>query len=136
MIGERGMKTRWMNSTILVAVCMSLAGAVVKAGESKQATAKPVSLRVVPSEVMLWGPQASQHFMVIGKYADGLERDVTSSTQFSLSTATKGEIDASGKLYGTRARRRSVNGEGKRSVREGGNPFTRMGHGSAVYICT
>ena len=92
------MKTRWMNSTILVAVCMSLAGAVVKAVESKQATAKPVSLRVVPSEVMLWGPQASQHFMVIGKYADGLERDVTSSTQFSLSTATKGDIDASGKF--------------------------------------
>jgi len=92
------MKARWVNSTIFVAVCMSLAGAVVKAGESTQVTAKPVSLRVVPSEVMLWGPQASQHFMVIGKYADGLERDVTSSTQFSLSAATKGEIDAAGKF--------------------------------------
>src|SRR5207248_10211820 len=46
----------------------------------------------------VWGAQGSQHFMVLAKYADGLERDVTSATRFSLSQHAKGEIDTTGKF--------------------------------------
>jgi Protein of unknown function (DUF1549)/Bacterial Ig-like domain (group 2) len=79
-------------------VCISCAGVTLKAGEAKQAVGEPVSLRMVPQAVTLWGVQASQHFMVLGKYADGLERDVTSTAEFSLSQTGKGEIDNSGKF--------------------------------------
>ena len=68
------------------------------AAEESGDLASLVSLRIVPENVTLWGAQASQHFTVMGKYADGLERDVTSAARFSLSDAKKGEIDRSGKF--------------------------------------
>jgi hypothetical protein len=98
MMGRVMMKARWLISTTVVAVCISCAGVALKAGEAKRAVAEPVSLRLVPQAVTLWGLQASQHFMVLGKYADGLERDVTSTAQFSLSQTGKGEIDSSGRF--------------------------------------
>jgi uncharacterized protein DUF1549/uncharacterized protein DUF1553/Big-like domain-containing protein len=61
-----------------------------------------VSIRVIPSEVTLRGSQAAQHFVVLGKSRDGLERDVTSQAQFLLSDPAKGEIDRSGRFV-TRA---------------------------------
>ncbi len=51
-----------------------------------------------PESATLSGAQASQQFVVLGQYADGLERDVTSSARFSLSDSNKGEIDRSGKF--------------------------------------
>ncbi len=69
------MKLQWTGRTFLVAVCIGCAGAAVIAGEgTKQTATGPVSLRVAPEQVTLWGNQASQHFTVLGKYADGLER--------------------------------------------------------------
>jgi Protein of unknown function (DUF1549)/Protein of unknown function (DUF1553)/Bacterial Ig-like domain (group 2) len=56
-----------------------------------------VSLRIVPEKVTLWGAQAS-HFIVLGQYADGLDREMTAAAHFSLSDAKKGEIDHSGKF--------------------------------------
>jgi len=66
------------------------------AGEGKRVS--PGSIRVVPDNATVWGAQGSQHFMVLAKYADGLERDVTSATRFSLSQPAKGEIDTTGKF--------------------------------------
>src|SRR5437763_13265116 len=37
-----------------------------------------VSLRIVPKQVALWGARASQRIVVLGMFADGLERDLTS----------------------------------------------------------
>ena len=71
---------------------------LMEAAERRPASRAPVSLQVSPQDVRLWGAAASQHFMVLAKYADGLERDVTSSTHFSLSPAAKGEIDTTGKF--------------------------------------
>ena len=54
-----------------------------------------LSLRLVPQNVTLWGTEASQRFVVLGEYADGLERDVTSQSRFSVSdseVATVGEV--------------------------------------------
>ena len=44
---------------------------------------KLISLRLVPQDVTLWGIQASQRFLVIGKFADGMERDLTEESRFS-----------------------------------------------------
>lgn len=57
-----------------------------------------VSVRLLPESTNLSGAQASQQFVVLGKYGDGLERDLTSEVRFSLSDSKKGEIDPSGKL--------------------------------------
>src|SRR5438552_1100085 len=71
---------------------------LMEGAERRPASRAPVSLQVSPQDVRLWGAAASQHFMVVAKYADGLERDVTSATRFSLSQPAKGEIDTTGKF--------------------------------------
>jgi Protein of unknown function (DUF1549)/Protein of unknown function (DUF1553)/Bacterial Ig-like domain (group 2) len=65
--------------------------------------APPLSLRLVPEKASLWGARVSQQLVVLGQYADGLERDVTSIAQFSLSDTSKGEIDRSGRLLALRS---------------------------------
>src|SRR5438093_4985890 len=42
------------------------------------------SIRRVPQNVTLWGAKATQRFLVLGKYADGLERDVGFPTRYSV----------------------------------------------------
>src|SRR3954447_22232355 len=44
-----------------------------------------VSLRVVPVQATLQGARASQQFLAIAAYDDGVERDVTSEVQWRLS---------------------------------------------------
>jgi len=98
MMGSvRSLKVRWENISPFVVLC-ACTSLVAEGKDAKRATAEPVSLRLVPQEVTLSGTQASQHFMVLGKYADGLERDVTSTAHFALSPAGKGAIDALGKF--------------------------------------
>ncbi|MFN8006417.1 MAG: DUF1549 domain-containing protein [Terriglobia bacterium] len=69
----------------------------VRAAEVTVDPAAPLSIRLVPEQVTLWGISATQQFMVLGSYADGLERDVTTLAHYSLSDAASGEITASGK---------------------------------------
>ena len=66
--------------------------------EDQRVIPPPVSIRILPEKVTLWGAQASQHFTVLGQYADGLERDVTALARFSVSDPKNGEIDSSGKF--------------------------------------
>jgi hypothetical protein len=54
--------------------------AISKGGDGK---GKLLSLRLVPENAVLSGARSSQRFVVLGKYSDRLERDVTSSSQFS-----------------------------------------------------
>ncbi|MBM3803685.1 MAG: DUF1553 domain-containing protein [Acidimicrobiia bacterium] len=65
---------------------------------SGEEAAHLLSLRLVPEEVKLWGAKASQHFVVLGKYADGLERDVTSPSQFSISDPRVARVEAVGRV--------------------------------------
>ena len=44
-----------------------------------------VSLRVIPQQVTLWGDGASHRVLVLGSYDDGLEREVTLESTFSIS---------------------------------------------------
>jgi len=100
VIGNRNiMSMRLANSKILailfVLVFATLPG---RAAEGNRDLAPPVSLRIVPEEATLWGAHASQHFIVLGKYTDGLEREVTSTAHLSLSNTKMGEVDPSGKF--------------------------------------
>ena len=65
--------------------------------------AQPLSLRLIPPSVTLLTEVASQRFLVLGEYSDGLERDVTTKCVFSVSDPTKGEIDDSGRFSGLEA---------------------------------
>jgi hypothetical protein len=62
------------------------------------ATPGLVSVRIVPSEANLSGADASQRFVVLGTYDDGLERDVTSGSLFRLSDAHRAKLDPNGRV--------------------------------------
>ncbi len=85
---------------ILQGLCILLvcSGVAVRAAERKSPQASPISLHIFPQEAKLWGAHAVQQFLVLAEYADGIERDVTSQAQWSLSAPNQGEIDATGKF--------------------------------------
>ena len=57
-----------------------------------------LSLRLAPSDVTLWGPKATQRFVVLGKYADGLERDLTARSHFSISNPEVAKVEETGRV--------------------------------------
>src|SRR5213594_3808532 len=100
----RGCRSCSLIVLVLGLVCCFLAAS---AGDISGKAAKPagpqpvsamVSLRVVPKQVTLWGARASQRFVVLGMYADGLERDVTSQSRFSISNPRLATIDQAGRV--------------------------------------
>ncbi|MBM3347861.1 MAG: DUF1549 domain-containing protein, partial [Betaproteobacteria bacterium] len=59
-------------------------------------TPQPLSIRILPQEPTLSGAKASQQLIVLGKYADGRERDVTSDCQFSVANPQLAEVAKTG----------------------------------------
>src|SRR5436309_23380 len=57
-----------------------------------------VGLRVLPQNPELWGGKAAQRLIVLGQYADGIERDVTAACRFSISDPSRAEVEASGRV--------------------------------------
>src|SRR5207245_4238142 len=80
----------------LVVVCCCFLHAV--SGSAARAGDTPVSVRVVPERVTLSGARAAQRFVVLGTFADGLERDVTSQSRFSLSDSRFASLDQAGRV--------------------------------------
>ena len=62
--------------------------------------ARLLSVRLLPEEVRLRGKGAAQQLLVIGTYADGLERDLTEGSRFSIADSALAEIDDQGRMYG------------------------------------
>jgi len=56
------------------------------------------SIRIHPDSPTLWGPSASQRFTVVGTYADGIDRDITSICDFTVPSTTVANIDSAGRL--------------------------------------
>ncbi len=54
-----------------------------------------VSIDLFPKEATLRGANAAQRFVVLGRFADGLERDVTSSCRFHLTDENIATIETS-----------------------------------------
>ena len=73
---------------------LSLGGSIA-AGETE---AELLSLRLAPDNAALWGAKASQRFIALGKYSDGVERDVTPEVRFSISKPSIARMDEGGRL--------------------------------------
>ncbi|MCI0628744.1 MAG: DUF1549 and DUF1553 domain-containing protein [Acidobacteria bacterium] len=54
-----------------------------------------LSLRLVPEKVTLWGARGAQRFVVIGKYSDSMEQDVTAASRISLANPQVAQIAGS-----------------------------------------
>ena len=76
---------------------------------------KLLSLRILPEEPTLWGASAAQRFVLLGLYADGLERDVTSEARLTLSDDGIASMKEHGRLVarsnGTVTLRADLDGE-------------------------
>ena len=59
-----------------------------------------LSVRIVPDSTTLQGREASQRFVVMGEYSDGLERDVTLESRFSMGDSSLAAVDEMGKVTG------------------------------------
>jgi Protein of unknown function (DUF1553)/Protein of unknown function (DUF1549)/Bacterial Ig-like domain (group 2) len=133
-IRKSGMFCVWTGLTLF---CCSLP---IIAGESKPSiepvsSAKPnvVSIRLVPEATTLHGTKSAQHFLVLGKDPNGLERDLTLNSQFSLSNAGIVTLDGAGTIttlsdglailtasFGGRVARATIHVEGSQVE----NPFS------------
>jgi hypothetical protein len=84
-----------------VLLAVSLMAAEVLAARPKtsgESKATLVSLRLFPQEAKLLGASGSQRFVVLGKFSDGLERDVTTSASFSLKDPSLAALSPQGKV--------------------------------------
>ena len=57
-----------------------------------------LSARIFPESATLREKGASQRFLVIGRFADGLERDLTSSSRFGLGDSGLASVDEAGNV--------------------------------------
>ena len=76
----------------------SSAPGVIPHGLGEESAPELLSVRLVPEGVSLWGARAVQRFLVMGKYADGLERDVTRQSRFSISDDQIARVDEGGRV--------------------------------------
>ena len=92
------MRARFISIGLFWSLVLTLVSLLAQSPEETKGKAELLSLRVVPPAVTLWGNNASQRFLVLGKYADRLERDVTSGSRFSVSDPARGKIDSAGRF--------------------------------------
>jgi hypothetical protein len=79
-------------------VLFSQAQGAVKPGQLAPSHETLLSVRLVPPDVTLWGPKATQRFLVLGTYADGLERDLTFRSRFSISNPEVAKVEETGRV--------------------------------------
>jgi len=106
------------NTFKLFAAVISFTAFAGLSAANKPAAKAPLSVEIVPREATLTGDEPSQHFVVLAKYADHLERDVTPQAAFVLSDPDKGQIDHAGKFVpsGVADIRLTANFEGRTAV--------------------
>ena len=92
------MRWKFLYAGFVLSFLVSFSAEQARAAEQKPVPARLVSLRVAPQEVTICGAGASQQSLVLGLYADGLERDVTSTARLSLSANEMGIIDKTGRF--------------------------------------
>ncbi len=67
-------------------------------GQEAPAPPTLLSLRIVPQEIHLSGLNPSQQVLVLGRYSDGLERDLTGASPLVLGAAEVAAIENQGRL--------------------------------------
>src|ERR1700736_2884198 len=78
----------------IIFLCAAFAGQLLA-----DAPARLVSVRIMPQERTLHGKKASQQFLVLGKFADNRERDLTAQAHFALSNSASARADESGRVF-------------------------------------
>ena len=79
-----------------LAMSLTLFGSAALLAGSPQA--QLLSIHLEPQNATLWGTKASQRFLVLGKCGDGLSRDVTSQSRFSVSNPRVATVDETGRV--------------------------------------
>jgi hypothetical protein len=85
-----------MRLRFLFAAAIALAGPSLASGTEDKSP--PRSLEVWPPKAKLSGPAASQRLIVVGVYADGSRRDLTSSATVVSTTPAVAAVDPAGKI--------------------------------------
>ena len=57
-----------------------------------------LSMRLLPEEIRLWGSGAQQRVLVMGRYADGLERDITSQSLLWISDPSCAKLEEDARI--------------------------------------
>ena len=94
----RSLQNRFVDRVLGLAGALR-SGSPKTVGESPSG-ARLLSVRLLPEEVRLRGKGAAQQLLVVGTYADGLERDLTAKSRFSIADPALAEIDDQGRMYG------------------------------------
>ena len=87
------MRRRWGTWLLIL-------GAIGWSSPVAAAPSRLLSIRVVPEEVVLWGAKASQRILVLGKFGDGLERDVTAESRITIADPSLAGVEAEGRVAG------------------------------------
>ena len=81
----------------------TLSGALLLAqgtpGQAPKPSESILSLRLLPDRITLSGAAASQRLVVLGRSIDGLERDLTSQSRFSVDPPSIARVDPSGQVH-------------------------------------
>ena len=99
VIESSGLKC-WRNRGASLMLCIVLAAVTcpIYSRSWVSPAAKPISIRVLPENPTLYGTGASQSFLVLARYDDRLEREVTAQSVFSVSDDKIAEVDERGKV--------------------------------------
>ncbi len=92
------MRSRVRSRHGLVSISLFVGLSLLSSAAAGQALAELLSLRLAPDNTTLWGAKASQRFIALGKYSDGVERDVTREARFSISKPNLARMDEGGRL--------------------------------------
>lgn len=96
----RRSRRNWLWGALVLLCCFPLpiiAGQATPSSEPVPSSRpKLISIRLAPENPTLHGANAAQHFVVLGKNPNGLERDLTLNSQFSVSDPRIAKLDGGG----------------------------------------
>ena len=85
------LRFRKWNGWLALAVAFSLSSA-----SFASSALEVLSIQLLPKEIALYGAGASQRFVVLGSFGDGLERDITSKSRINISNSSLAAVDEKG----------------------------------------
>ena len=84
---------------LIVTLVWTVCKGTLAAGLTTVHAPQLLSVDLVPQDVTLWGKGGSQRFLVLGKYSDGVQRDITTESRFSIGDLRIARFDEAGRLF-------------------------------------